>query len=59
MNVELSPDQTTVEDIWKKVSGAENMPDNVLCAINLEYAQAGQTVKAGDEIAFFPPVTGG
>ncbi len=59
MDVELSSDQTTVEDIWKKVSGSEQMPENVLSAINLEYAQAQQIVKAGDEVAFFPPVTGG
>ena len=59
MNVELSSNQTTVEDIWKEVSGSDHMPENVLSAINLEYAKAEQTVKAGDEIAFFPPVTGG
>ena len=59
MTVELTCDQTTVEEIWNIVSGHEKMPDNVLSAINLEYAQPQQIVKAGDEIAFFPPVTGG
>lgn len=59
MQIELPSDQATVEDIWKKVSGSSNMPENVLSAINLEYAQAETIVKAGDEIAFFPPVTGG
>ena len=28
-------------------------------AVNQEMAQPGTPVKAGDEIAFFPPVTGG
>ncbi|MDX1710512.1 MAG: molybdopterin converting factor subunit 1 [Rhodovibrionaceae bacterium] len=28
-------------------------------AVNQEYAAPGDAVKAGDEIAFFPPVTGG
>jgi molybdopterin converting factor small subunit len=28
-------------------------------AVNQEYAQPGDPVKAGDEIALFPPVTGG
>lgn len=30
-----------------------------LCAVNYEYADDGQTLKDGDEVAFFPPVTGG
>ncbi|RDD62413.1 molybdopterin converting factor subunit 1 [Ferruginivarius sediminum] len=28
-------------------------------AVNQEYARPGDPVKAGDEIALFPPVTGG
>lgn len=59
MQIELSSDRSTVEDVWKKVSGSEQIPDNVLSAVNLEYAQAHQVVKTGDEVAFFPPVTGG
>ena len=59
MDVELPSEQTTVEDVWKKVSGTEQMPENVLSAVNLEFAEAKQLVKAGDEVAFFPPVTGG
>ncbi|MFD2230343.1 MoaD/ThiS family protein [Alkalimarinus sediminis] len=31
----------------------------VLVSINQEMAQLNSHVKAGDEIAFFPPVTGG
>jgi molybdopterin synthase sulfur carrier subunit len=31
----------------------------VRAAVNQELAQALQPIKAGDEIAFFPPVTGG
>jgi len=30
-----------------------------LCAVNYEYADDGQALKDGDEVAFFPPVTGG
>lgn len=37
---------------------APSMPSAV-CAINQEFAEAGDTVRAGDEIAFFPPVSGG
>jgi molybdopterin synthase sulfur carrier subunit len=31
----------------------------VRVAVNQEMAQPGTPVKAGDEVAFFPPVTGG
>ncbi|MFT6598337.1 MoaD/ThiS family protein, partial [Cycloclasticus pugetii] len=31
----------------------------VLYSVNHEYAQADSLVHAGDEVAFFPPVTGG
>lgn len=31
----------------------------VLCAVNQEYAPAGTLLREGDEVAFFPPVTGG
>jgi molybdopterin synthase sulfur carrier subunit len=31
----------------------------VRCAVNQEFARADTKVAAGDEVAFFPPVTGG
>ena len=36
---------------------AANRP--VRAAVNRDIVQPGATIKAGDEIAFFPPVTGG
>jgi len=50
---------SSVGDVWKAVSGGQRIPDNILCAVNMEYAQASSEVKEGDEVAFFPPVTGG
>ena len=47
-----------VADVWNRVS-AEPLPANALVAINQEYASSESPVRAGDEIAFFPPVTGG
>jgi molybdopterin synthase sulfur carrier subunit len=35
------------------------MPSNVLVAVNMEYTDPSHTLKDGDEVAFFPPVTGG
>jgi molybdopterin synthase sulfur carrier subunit len=31
----------------------------ILCALNSEFAQPGSPVHDGDEVAFFPPVSGG
>ncbi len=47
-----------VADVWRQVS-AEPLPANTLVAINQEYASLESKVRAGDEVAFFPPVTGG
>lgn len=48
----------TVADVWHRVS-REPMPAHTLMAINQEYAAVDAPVQAGDEVAFFPPVTGG
>ncbi len=47
-----------VAEIWQNVSG-QTLADNILMAINMEYVKADAVVKDGDEVAFFPPVTGG
>lgn len=49
----------TVADVWKRATGGEAMPDNLLCAANQEYVNPDAVVRDGDEVAFFPPVTGG
>lgn len=41
---------------WGEVFADES---RVLAAVNQEMAAAGQTLQAGDEVGFFPPVTGG
>ena len=33
--------------------------NKLLVAVNHEYAKTNAAIKSGDEIAFFPPVTGG
>lgn len=48
----------SVNDVWAR-SANRSMPANLLAAINQEHAQFGDVVKDGDEVAFFPPVTGG
>ncbi len=45
--------------VWQQASNGAIMPDNTLCAINMEYVKTDALVSDGDEVAFFPPVTGG
>ncbi len=49
----------TVTDVWKAVDAGRPLPDQLLCAVNMEYAHATTPVRDGDEVAFFPKVTGG
>lgn len=53
-----STEATTVAEVWARCT-EEAMPVNVLMAVNLEYVPADHPVQDGDEVAFFPPVTGG
>ncbi len=49
---------TSVAEVWARAARAP-LPANLLAAINQEYARLDQPVRPGDEVAFFPPVTGG
>lgn len=53
------PGSINAGEVWQQVAGGLDMPANTLVAINMEYVDIHHTVKDGDEIAFFPPVTGG
>ena len=49
----------TVAEIWQGILGDTAPPANMLIAVNMEYADLNAPVRDGDEVAFFPPVTGG
>lgn len=49
----------TVAEVWAHVSGGKPLPPSILVAVNMEYTDVNREVKDGDEVAFFPPVTGG
>lgn len=48
----------TAQDVWQALT-SQQADEAVRVAINKEYADFSSTVKSGDEVAFFPPVTGG
>lgn len=59
-------DQLTIDheavnalEVWKLATHQDTLPDNILIAQNHDYIDANTMVNDGDEIAFFPPVTGG
>ena len=55
----------TLQDLRTHLQGLDARWDqvlsspNLLMAVNQQMARPGQLLKAGDEVAFFPPVTGG
>lgn len=48
----------SVSNLWQAIHG-EALPATLRAAINHDFAMPDDMVKAGDEVAFFPPVTGG
>lgn len=64
--IAVPSDVTTVGDLvaWQRERGegyAEAFADGdvVRTAVNQEHVEPGHPIQNGDEIAFFPPVTGG
>ena len=49
----------TVMEVWNNATNNLAMPENTLMAVNMDYVEVSYPVKAGDEVAFFTPVTGG
>ena len=52
-------DGLTAQDVWNQVKGDLDESTPFLAAINMEYSSNDTVVKDGDEIAFFPKVSGG
>ena len=49
----------TVEGAWQAVNGDKALPTGALVAINHDYCTLEQALNDNDEVAYFPPVTGG
>jgi molybdopterin synthase catalytic subunit len=52
------PDGALASDVWAELGLGEE-PDGLLYAVNREYAESGQPLAEGDEVALIPPVSGG
>ena len=48
----------SVRDLWAAVTD-EPLDQTTLVAVNKTYAGPDDTIVDGDEVAFFPPITGG
>jgi molybdopterin converting factor small subunit len=49
----------TLREVWHRAAPDCELPANTLCAINMEYARLDDIAYDNDEVAYFPPVTGG
>ena len=49
----------SVAEVWDRALLSQQMPENTLAAVNMEYVDLEHKVLDEDEVAFFPPVTGG
>ena len=63
----LGRDQDTVEyedgisaaGAWARANAGEPMPESMMIAVNMNYVKGDIALADGDEVAFFPAVTGG
>jgi len=57
--LDLADEVASVSEVWSKATNDMLMPENTLMAVNMDYVDGSHSVSVGDEVAFFPPVTGG
>ena len=52
--------ESSIDDVWQYVTKNKKIElDNIMATVNMEYVKPSYVIRDGDEIAFFPPVTGG
>ena len=49
----------TVAQVWAQACDEAPLPHHIWTAVNMTYVEQNTLVQDGDEVAFFPPVTGG
>ena len=58
VEVEYAPNMT-LTDVWRAATNDALVPDSAMMAVNMEYSDIDNTVADGDEVGFFPPISGG
>jgi molybdopterin synthase sulfur carrier subunit len=58
-DVKSYPDPVSLRELWLACAPGIPLTDNILVAVNMEFADLDTIVHDGDEVAFFPPITGG
>lgn len=54
------PSGSTVSDLFNVIENdLGNLPQNTICAINHNVSQPDEVIYESDEVALYPPVTGG
>jgi len=59
IKLEISSLQTVASLRETLSAGKDALPGQILVAVNHQYVKPGYRLNDGDEVAFFPPVTGG
>jgi molybdopterin synthase sulfur carrier subunit len=49
----------TTSSVWSKTMSEDSLPAGMMVAVNMEYTRVDTEIHDGDEVAFFPSVTGG
>ncbi len=57
--LEARNDVSSVIEVWQAANPGLPLPENTLAAVNQVHSPLDAAVQPGDEVAFFPPVTGG
>ena len=50
---------TDVGAVWEAARARHSLEGDALCAVNQRHADFATKLKDGDEVAFFPQITGG
>ncbi len=53
-------EQCSVDEVWQSIIAEHDVDvDRIMMTVNHEYVKPEHRLNPGDELAFFPPVTGG